>query len=64
MLGAGSCPVAECSRIAEFFADQRAGQCGPCVNGLPAIARTVRQLATGTAGRTARADLERWTSQL
>jgi NADH:ubiquinone oxidoreductase subunit F (NADH-binding) len=63
-LGAGACPVAESSRIAEFFAEQSAGQCGPCVNGLHAVAETVRQLAAGTAGRTARSDLDRWTSQL
>ncbi|HEY6396933.1 MAG TPA: SLBB domain-containing protein, partial [Solirubrobacteraceae bacterium] len=32
-LGGSACPVAESSRIAEFFAGQSAGQCGPCVNG-------------------------------
>ncbi len=63
-LGAGACPVAESTRIAEFFAAQSAGQCGPCVNGLHAVAQTVQQLAAGTADRTARSDLDRWTSQL
>jgi NADH:ubiquinone oxidoreductase subunit F (NADH-binding) len=64
VLGAGACPVAESSRIAEYFAAQSAGQCGPCVNGLHAVAKTVRELAAGTAGRTAHSDLDRWTSQL
>jgi NADH:ubiquinone oxidoreductase subunit F (NADH-binding) len=63
-LGANACPVAETSRIADFFAAESAGQCGPCVNGLDAIACTVQQLAAGTAARTARRDLERWTSEL
>src|ERR1019366_8630987 len=63
-LGSAACPVAETTRIADYFAAQSAGQCGPCVNGLRAIADTVQQLATGTAARTARWDLERWTSEL
>jgi len=60
VLGADACPVAETARIAGWFAAESAGQCGPCVNGLDAIAATVHQLATGTASRTAWSDLERW----
>jgi len=60
VVGAGACPVAEATRIADWFAAESAGQCGPCVNGLHAIADTVHQLATGTAARTACDDLERW----
>ena len=63
-LGAEACPVAETTAVAEFFAAESAGQCGPCVNGLSAIAGTVRQLATGTAGHTALGDLDRWTRDL
>jgi NADH:ubiquinone oxidoreductase subunit F (NADH-binding) len=59
-LGAEACPVAETTRIADWFAAESAGQCGPCVNGLDAIAATVHQLATGAASRTAWSDLERW----
>ena len=60
VLGADACPVAETTRIADWFAAESAGQCGPCVNGLDAIAATVHQLATGTASRSAWSDLERW----
>ena len=63
-LGSGACPVAETTRIADYLAAQSAGQCGPCVNGLGAIADTVQQLASGTATRSALSDLERWTSEL
>jgi NADH:ubiquinone oxidoreductase subunit F (NADH-binding) len=63
-LGPEACPVAETSAVAEFFAAESAGQCGPCVDGLDAIASTVRQLANGTADRTALSDLERWTRDL
>jgi len=60
ILGAGACPVAETTRVANWFAAESAGQCGPCINGLHAIAGTVHQLAIGTASRTAWSDLERW----
>ena len=60
VLGADACPVAETVRIADWFAAESAGQCGPCVHGLDAIATTVQQLATGTASRSAWNDLDRW----
>jgi NADH:ubiquinone oxidoreductase subunit F (NADH-binding) len=61
-LGAEACAVAEASRVTDYFAMEAAGQCGPCINGLPAIADTVQRLATGTADRGARRDLHRWAS--
>ena len=55
-LGRSVCPVAETSRVAEYFAAESAGQCGPCVNGLGAIADTMKQIASGTAPPAARRD--------
>jgi NADH:ubiquinone oxidoreductase subunit F (NADH-binding) len=46
----GSCGIAETARIARYMAGQSAGQCGPCVFGLPAIADDLEQLWTGRAG--------------
>jgi NADH:ubiquinone oxidoreductase subunit F (NADH-binding) len=63
-LGARACAVAETSRIADFFTAESAGQCGPCVHGLDAIAGTVQQLASGTADRNGHHDLKRWTTEL
>ncbi len=63
-LGRSVCPVAETARVAEYFAAESAGQCGPCVNGLGAIAETMRQVATGTAPAGARGDLDGWSSSL
>jgi len=57
-LGASTCPVAETARLATYLATQSAGQCGPCVNGLPAIATVVGRFATA---RTERGDGERLT---
>ena len=47
VLPPGSCGLAETVRIARYLAAQSAGQCGPCVFGLPDIAGA---LAAATAG--------------
>jgi NADH:ubiquinone oxidoreductase subunit F (NADH-binding) len=38
VLPEGSCALAEVARVSRFLADESAGQCGPCVLGLDAIA--------------------------
>jgi len=48
---ASACGIAETARIATYMADQSAGQCGPCVLGLPAIARDLAHLARGQGDR-------------
>jgi NADH:ubiquinone oxidoreductase subunit F (NADH-binding) len=63
-LPAAACPVAEVSRVAAWFEAEAAGQCGPCINGLDALAYTVGQVALGTASRSDLLRLERWTEQL
>ena len=47
VLPAGACPVAETARLAAWLSDERVGQCGPCLNGLPALAGAARALAYG-----------------
>jgi NADH:ubiquinone oxidoreductase subunit F (NADH-binding) len=42
---ADSCGLVETSRVANYMADVSAGQCGPCLNGLPALAETFAALA-------------------
>jgi NADH:ubiquinone oxidoreductase subunit F (NADH-binding) len=63
-LPAGSCAVAETVRVAIYLATETAGQCGPCVHGTAAIARTLHGVAEGKASATAFADLERWAAEL
>ncbi|MDP9260846.1 MAG: proton-conducting membrane transporter [Actinomycetota bacterium] len=41
----GFCGVVETARIARYLADESAGQCGPCVHGLAAIAGDLAELA-------------------
>ena len=59
-----ACAVAETVRVAIYLATETARQCGPCVHGTAAIARTLHGIAEGKPTRTAFADLERWTAEL
>ena len=45
LLPAGRCPLVEVSRVVGYLEGEGAGQCGPCVNGLAAIASAVERLA-------------------
>jgi len=52
VLPEGRCGVAQTARIVSYLAGESANQCGPCLNGLPALAKAVEALAAGspTAG--------------
>ncbi|MET9883374.1 NADH-ubiquinone oxidoreductase-F iron-sulfur binding region domain-containing protein [Streptomyces sp. NPDC006430] len=60
VLGAGAvlplpedtCPAGEVARVTRWMADETAGQCGPCVRGLPSLADAVEELVGG-GGRAA-----------
>ncbi len=45
VLPEGSCVLAEVARVSRFLADESAGQCGPCVHGLAAIAGAMAALS-------------------
>jgi len=49
VLRAGACGLRETARIARFMAAESAGQCGPCLFGLPALADDLELLADGAA---------------
>ena len=44
-LPVSSCLLAETARVVRYLADEGAGQCGPCVFGLPALADAIAELA-------------------
>jgi NADH:ubiquinone oxidoreductase subunit F (NADH-binding) len=47
VLPEAACGLSETARVLGYLAGQSAGQCGPCVFGLPAIAEDFAQLALG-----------------
>jgi NADH:ubiquinone oxidoreductase subunit F (NADH-binding) len=53
-LPASACPVAETVRVAIYLATETANQCGPCVNGSAAIARTLYAISAKAGRRRAR----------
>lgn len=72
-LGAGAivalpehvCAVSECARVLRYLAGESAGQCGPCIHGLAAIAGAAEGLARGDRTRSDRtALLARWADQV
>jgi NADH:ubiquinone oxidoreductase subunit F (NADH-binding) len=59
VLSQDACGLMESARIAHYMAGQSAGQCGPCVYGLPAIADDVTRLARSQVDHGLMARLER-----
>ena len=59
-LPADRCGVVETARVASYLAAESAGQCGPCLNGLPRIAATLAELSGPWPRHGARGDVERW----
>ena len=45
VLPVSSCGLAETARVVRYLADENAGQCGPCMFGLPALADAMADLA-------------------
>lgn len=63
-LGRSACPAQELARTIGYLARQSAGQCGPCRNGLPALADLLAAMVAGSAPHDARRRLERWSADL
>jgi NADH:ubiquinone oxidoreductase subunit F (NADH-binding) len=63
-LGESSCGLHESARVIDYLANQSAGQCGPCVYGLAAIADAVGALADGAADARELERIRRWTTEI
>jgi NADH:ubiquinone oxidoreductase subunit F (NADH-binding) len=55
-----ACGLAETARITAFLSRQSAGQCGPCRNGMPALAEAMSHIAFGPPSR----EVVGWVQQL
>ena len=64
VLPASACGLVETARVTRYLATESAGQCGPCVHGLDAIAHALENLASPTGGGTMPPRLERWLEQV
>jgi NADH:ubiquinone oxidoreductase subunit F (NADH-binding) len=58
-VGEETCGLVEMARVMNYLAHESAGQCGPCLNGLPRIASQVRSLAYQGRDQRVVAELER-----
>ncbi len=58
------CPLQEVSAVLGWLAANSAGQCGPCANGLPAIAGAYAQLVAGERTGRALLSVERWSGMV
>jgi NADH:ubiquinone oxidoreductase subunit F (NADH-binding) len=59
-LPADRCGLAETARVARYLALESAGQCGPCLNGLPRIAAALTEVAGRRPRPQVLAQLSRW----
>jgi NADH:ubiquinone oxidoreductase subunit F (NADH-binding) len=61
-LPSSACPVNEIAGVSRWLSDQSAGQCGPCVFGLDAIANALEQVRFGAGDKRALKRIDRWAS--
>jgi NADH:ubiquinone oxidoreductase subunit F (NADH-binding) len=54
------CGLVETARVASYLAAESAGQCGPCLNGLPALADVLCDIASPSGRRDAGAESRVW----
>jgi NADH:ubiquinone oxidoreductase subunit F (NADH-binding) len=64
VLPEGACGLRETANVLGWLAGQSAGQCGPCVHGLAAIAAGAAALHAGRGGAAGLERLRRWAGQI
>ena len=60
VLGERSCGLKATAAVGKWLAGQSAGQCGPCLHGLPTLADAVSRLLAPAAPRKWGAQIDRW----
>jgi NADH:ubiquinone oxidoreductase subunit F (NADH-binding) len=64
VLPQGACGVGETAAVMKWMAENTAGQCGPCVHGLAAIAGVMQQLRKGAGGAASVSRLSKWAGDI
>jgi NADH:ubiquinone oxidoreductase subunit F (NADH-binding) len=62
VLPSGACGLDQAARVARYLADSSAGQCGPCVHGLAALAGALESLVDGLGDT--RVHAARWLEEI
>lgn len=63
-LGESACGLCTTAALTRYLAAESAGQCGPCLHGLAAMAGAMEGLSDGRAGPRELAALERWGTEI
>jgi NADH:ubiquinone oxidoreductase subunit F (NADH-binding) len=63
-LGQSACGLRESMHVIDYLARQSAGQCGPCVYGLRAIAAAVAELEAGAGHGRQAVEVQRWAAEI
>jgi len=64
VLGESACPAGELADTMVWLANESAHQCGPCSNGLPAVADLLASMVAGRGPQDGREWLARWSTQI
>lgn len=64
VLPGSACGPAETARVAPYLARSSAQQCGPCLNGLPALAGALQSVVGGRSGARVWDDVHRWLARV
>jgi NADH:ubiquinone oxidoreductase subunit F (NADH-binding) len=63
-LPAAACGVCETGRVVGYLAEESAGQCGPCIHGVGAIANAFAEIGDGRAEPGANRWIESWSADV
>jgi NADH:ubiquinone oxidoreductase subunit F (NADH-binding) len=64
VLADGTCPLAFAVEVVDYLAEASARQCGPCLNGLPHVARNLHRLASGVRDSRLPGEIARMSAQV
>jgi len=64
VLDDSTCPIGFAAEVVDYLAQESAQQCGPCLNGLPHLAKNLQRLASGVRDPRLPAEISRMSAQI